>query len=76
MNKDVKEFIAKDISDSYYHVLLDGFEEYQHKFFLTLCIVDFIVKLRERNIVYNLEEIFTDTFLDLMYQEANKYIGE
>lgn len=76
MKNEIKELIAKDISNSYYHVLLDGFEEYQHKFPLTLCIVNFIVKLREKNIVYDLEDIFTDKFLDLMYQEANKYIGE
>lgn len=76
MKNDIKELIAKTISDNYYDLLLVGYEEQQHRFFITLTIIDFLAKLKEKNINYNLNDIFLDTFLELMDNEANSYIGE
>lgn len=75
MNNEVKKTIAKEIADSYYNVLIDGFEEQPHKFSITLSVIDFIAKLKEKNIKYELDDIFTDTIINLMYDETNKYIG-
>lgn len=76
MKNDIKELIAKTISDNYYDLLLVGYEEQQHRFFITLTIIDFITKLREKNINYDLNDIFLDTFLELIDKEANSYIGK
>lgn len=76
MKNEVKQEIAREIADTYYNVIIDGFEEQAHKFFITLSVVDFIAKLKEHNIVkYELDDIFTDTMINLMYDETNKYIG-
>lgn len=76
MKSDIKELIAKTISDNYYDLLLVGYEEQQHRFFITLTIIDFITKLREKNINYNINDIFLDTFLELIDKEANSYISK
>lgn len=74
MKNEVKQEIAKEIADTYYNVLLDGFEEQPHKFVITLLIIEFIEKFRKRNIKLEIEDIFTDTIINLMYGETNKYI--
>ena len=53
MKNDIKKLIAKTISDNYYDLLLVGYEEQQHRFFITLTIIDFLAKLKEKNINYN-----------------------
>lgn len=75
MKEDVKKYIAKTITDNYYDVLLVGYEEQKNKFFITLAIVDFLAKLKEKNINYDINDIFIDTFIDLIVKEANNYIG-
>lgn len=74
MKNEVKQEIAKEIADTYYNVLLDGFEEQPHKFVITLLIIEFIEKFRKRNVKLEIEDIFTDTIINLMYSETNKYI--
>ena len=73
MKDDIKEEIAKEISDSYYEVLLTAFEEQKQKFNVTILVIDFMAKLREKGIVCNVDDIFIDTFIDKMYVEANKF---
>lgn len=75
MKNDVKELIAKEIADTYKDILLNGFEEQEYRFFVTLSVIDFIAKLREKNIVYDLSDIFAEKIISLMYEETNKYIG-
>lgn len=74
MKNEVKQEIAKEIADTYYNVLLDGFEEQPHKFFITLLIIEFVEKFRKRKYKLELDDIFTDTMINLMYDETNKYI--
>lgn len=76
MKNEVIEEVARHISDSYYDVLLVAFEEQKHKFKITMSIIDFMANLKEKGIVYGLDDIFIDTFIDKMYVEANNYIGK
>lgn len=74
MKNEVKQEIAREIADTYYNVIIDGFEEQPHKFIITLLVIEFIEKFRKRNFKLELEDIFTDTIINLMYNETNKYI--
>lgn len=74
MKNEVKQEIVKEIADTYYDVLIDGFEEQPHRFFITLLVIEFIEKFRKKKYKYELSDIFTDTIINLMYEEANKYI--
>lgn len=76
MKDDIKGEIAEEISDSYYEVLLTAFEEQKQKFNVTILVIDFMAKLREKGIACNVDDIFIDTFIDKMYVEANKFIGK
>ena len=75
MNKDVTKEIVKDISNSYYNVIIDGLEEQEHRFFILKSVIDFVVKLREKNINMSLDDIFNDTIINMIYDETDKYIG-
>jgi len=75
VKNDVKELIATEIADTYKDILLNGFEEQEYKFFVTLLVIEFIAKLREKNIVYDLSDIFAEKIISLMYEETNKFIG-
>lgn len=74
MKDEVKQGIAKEIADTYYNVLIDGFEEQPQRFFITLLVIEFIEKFRKQKYKYELNDIFTDTIINLMYEETNKYI--
>ncbi len=74
MKNEVQKEIAKEIADTYYDVLIGGFEEQPERFFITLLIIEFIEKFRKRKYKYELNDIFTETIINLMYDETNKYI--
>lgn len=76
MREYILKDVAKSISDSYYDVLLVGFEEEKEKFVMTMLVVDFMVNLKEKGVVLNMDDIFIDKFIDKMYVEAEKYIGK
>lgn len=76
MKDDIIEKIAKNLSNSYYYLLLTAFEKQQHQFPITMTVIEVITKLRENNIVYDLGDIFCSEFIDKMIVEANKYIGK
>lgn len=78
MKDDITKYIAEDISSSYCDVLLNAYDEQQHRFPITLLVVDFMVKLRERNLIidFNLDNIFADTVIMKIYDEANDYVGK
>jgi len=75
MNKDVTKEIVKEISNSYYNVIIDGLDEQEHRFLILKLVIDFVVKLREKNINMSLDNIFNDTIINMIYDETNKYIG-
>lgn len=77
MNNEVKKYIAKEIAETYYNMLLDGFEEQKESFKLTLSIIEFISRLKENNIKfdYRLDNILGEPLIDLMYLEAKSFIG-
>ncbi len=74
MKNEVQKEIAKEIADTYFDVLIDGFEEQPQRFFITLLVIEFIEKFRKKKYKYELSDIFTDTIINLMYDETNKYI--
>lgn len=78
MKKDIKKFIAKEIASAYYDILLNGFEENKNSFVLTLIIIEFISKLKENNIDIgnDLDNILSEDIINLMFLEANNYIGK
>ena len=76
MKDNIKFEIVRNICDCYVDVLMAGLEEETEKFPLTLCIIDFITKLREKNIVYKIDDIFISTFLDKVNIETDNYIGK
>lgn len=78
MKKDIKKFIAKEIASAYYDILLNGFEENKNCFVLTLIIIEFISKLKENNIDIgnDLDNILSEDIINLMFLEANNYIGK
>lgn len=77
MNNEVKKYIAKEIAETYYNMLLDGFEEQKESFKLTLSIIEFISRLKENKIKfdYRLDNILGEPLIDLMYLEAKSFIG-
>lgn len=74
MKEDIKKYIAKTIADNYYDVLLVGYEEQEQDFFITLAVVEFLEKLKSKNINYDLNDIFIDTFIELIDKEADNYV--
>lgn len=74
MKEDIKKYIAKTIADNYYDVLLVGYEEQKQDFFITLAVVEFLEKLKSKNINYDLNDIFIDTFIELIDKEADNYV--
>lgn len=74
MKEDIKKYIAKTIADNYYNVLLVGYEEQKQDFFITLTVVEFLEKLKSKNINYDLNDIFIDTFIELIDKEADNYV--
>ncbi len=75
MKEDIINEIASSISKSYYEVLINGFKEEENEFHISICIINFIINLREKNIICNIDDIFVSSFLDKIIIEANKYIG-
>lgn len=78
MRDDIVKYIAEDISNSYYDVLLNAYNDQQHKFPITSLVIEFIVRLKEKNLIYdlNLDSIFADKIIMKLYDEAEKYIGK
>ena len=78
MRDDIVKYIAEDISSSYYVVLLNAYNDQQHKFPITSLVIEFIVRLKEKNIIDNLDldSIFADKIIMKLYDEAEKYIGK
>lgn len=74
MKEYIKKYIAKTIADNYYDVLLVGYEEQEQDFFITLAVVEFLEKLKSKNINYDLNDIFIDTFIELIDKEADNYV--
>lgn len=75
IRKEVIEEISQSIGDSYSGVLETGYEEEQHRFPITMCIIEFMASLKEKDITFDLN-IFDSEFIDKMYVEASKYIGK
>lgn len=78
MRDDIVKYIAEDISSSYYDVLLNAYNDQQHKFPITSLVIEFIVRLKEKNLIDNLDldSIFADKIIMKLYNEAEKYIGK
>lgn len=78
MRDDIVKYIAEDISSSYYDVLLNAYNDQQHKFPITSLVIEFIVRLKEKNLIHdlNLDSIFADKIIMKLYDEAEKYIGK
>lgn len=78
MRDDIVKYIAEDISNSYYDVLLNAYNDQQHKFPITSLVIEFIVRLKEKNLIHdlNLDSIFADKIIMKLYDEAEKYIGK
>lgn len=78
MRDDIVKYIAEDISSSYYDVLLNAYNDQQHKFPITSLVIEFIVRLKEKNLIddFDLDSIFADKIIMKLYDEAEKYIGK
>ena len=78
MRDDIVKYIAEDISSSYYDVLLNAYNDQQHKFPITSLVIEFIVRLKEKNLIHDLDldSIFADKIVMKLYDEAEKYIGK
>ena len=78
MRDDIVKYIAEDISSSYYDVLLNAYNDQQHKFPIPSLVIEFIVRLKEKNLIDNLDldSIFADKIIMKLYNEAEKYIGK
>lgn len=72
--KVLKEFIEMICKD-YINVLLVGVEEYENGFPYMIAFVNFMCELRNKNIYVEINDIFTDKFMDKVYIEATRYIG-
>ncbi len=71
----IKKQIARMIADTYYDVLLTGFEEQEERFVVTLSVIDYLATLKEKKVKYSFEDVFADTILNQIYVEADNYIG-
>ena len=78
MRDDIVKYIAEDISSSYYDVLLNANNDQQHKFPITSLVIEFVVRLKEKNLIddLDLDSIFADKIIMKLYDEAEKYIGK
>lgn len=78
MRDDIVKYIAEDISSSYYDVLLNGYNDQQHKFPITSLVIEFVIRLKEKNLIddLDLDSIFADKIIMKLYDEAEKYIGK
>lgn len=78
MRDDIVKYIAEDISNSYYDVLLNAYNDQQHKFPITSLVIEFVVRLKEKNLIddLDLDSIFADKIIMKLYDEAEKYIGK
>ena len=74
--KDIKQQIARMTANAYREVLLTGYEEQEDKFFITLSVIDFLAKFKEKKLKFELNDIFTDTIVDEIFKEASNYIGK
>lgn len=72
--KVLKEFIEMICKD-YINVLLVGVEEYEKDFPYMIAYVNFMSELKNKNIYMEINDIFTDKFMDKVYVEAARYIG-
>lgn len=71
----IKKQIARMIADTYYDVLLTGFEEQEERFVVTLSVIDYLATLKEKKVKYSFADVFADTILNQIYVEADNYIG-
>lgn len=78
MRDDIVKYIAEDISSSYYDVLLNAYNDQQHKFPITSLVIEFVIRLKEKNLIddLDLDSIFADKIIMKLYDEAEKYIGK
>lgn len=72
---DIKREIVKEICNDYVEVILVGLDEHKEGFFYTTSIINFMESLKTKNIKISIDKVFTDTFIDKIYIETNKYIG-
>jgi len=72
--KVLKEFIEMICKD-YINVLLVGVEEYEKDFPYMIAYVNFMGELKNKNIYMEINDIFTDKFMDKVYVETARYIG-
>lgn len=75
MNNMLQKEIAEDIKLSYISVIETGLEESPNDFIYTRLISDFTAMMREKGIGDNINDVFTDKFLDKMYVETSKYLS-
>ena len=70
--------ILATVISSISYVLLNAYNDQQHKFPITSLVIEFIVRLKEKNLIDNLDldSIFADKIIMKLYDEAEKYIGK
>lgn len=74
MQKDVLKNIVKMVCDGYVETILTGIEEQNELFPYTIACANFISELKDKNILVNFNNIFTDKVSDKLFREASSYL--
>ncbi len=68
--------IISFVCDGYVDTVMTAIEEDEIKdFSITIAVWHFIVELKEKNIIYGLNDAFDDTIIDMIFREVSNYLA-
>lgn len=76
MNELVLRKIISMICDDYIDTLIVGIEENEKAFPYTIACSNFIIELKNKNIMVEFNDIFIDKVRDKIYRETSNYLAE
>ncbi|MBS7020392.1 MAG: hypothetical protein KH135_00765 [Firmicutes bacterium] len=74
MDNEVTKDIVSMICNNYLDLILINIEENKTSFPYTICCINFISELKSKGIVLEINDIFSDKFIDKIYKEFSNYI--
>lgn len=75
MKEDILKELIVMVCDDFVYTLLTGIEEYSQDFPITIACANCMAELKEKNIITNFINFFTDYVRDAIYRETSNYLA-
>ena len=75
MNKQELRKIAEFVCNGYVDTITENIEDRKMEFLYAIACANYIVELKEKNIIVELNDIFIDIVIDRIFREFSNYIG-